>query len=160
MNYDIHFYRKSKKSIEDFKKALLYLLPNQKDSIISICKIKKRLVYLTVSDDLISIDKSGTLNITFDDDEIVKIIEILKHINDNSYVIELKNLIEYSEFKNLNESLKINDSLSDNICYNYVIATDNVYYIVSYFSYSRFFYNLKTIDLQTYIRSIKLKQLL
>lgn len=158
MNYDIYFHRNNKKSINEFKNAMMYLYPDQINTISKICKIRKRLIKLDVCNNTVSINKSIEKNLSVNNYQLVDCINILKQVDDKSYIINFNDIFQLKNYKNnTNSFIDFSNDYSND---NHVLIIHKKYFFINNVYYQIFFNNINSYDYDTYIRINKLKNIL
>lgn len=140
------------------KKSLLFMFP---ENSIFINDLENHLEpkftnFILVNNDEICFDKNYDYNMPCIYSNIfINNVELLKHCNEKTFVIQFEN---YNDLMEIDKREKIhhrNYALNT----NNLIIIDNEYYTINVQEYELFFSKFKTINYNTYIRSIKLKNI-
>lgn len=134
--------------------SLKYFYPEQNNKINHIMKQILCDSDITIKNDVISYNTENNNNIfVIYSDQFNKIVDILKHC-ENILLIEIKDIYDS---RYINNSIKTINLLVFNC---YYIKYNNLYYYIKSEEKDIFFKNNTIIDVISYIRMIKLKQLL
>lgn len=144
-------------SLLTLKNSLTFLYPEQSDKISNIVDdLNIDDAILILNDVVKGVDYDNHVYSIYDN-IFIKIINILKECDNDIIIIKVENEKDQFSLVETNEIFKLRGAFYEP--YFYVKTTKNIYNL-TLFQKNTFFSNYKTIDAKSYIRMIKLKQLL
>ena len=113
---------------------------------------------LTVCNNTVSINKSIEKNLSVNNYQLVDCTNILKQVDDKSYIINFNDIYQLKNYKNnTNSFIDFSNDYSND---NHVLIIHKKYFFINDVFYQIFFNNINSYDYDTYIRNIKLKKIL
>lgn len=153
---------------QEIYNSLVYLLKNHSSDYISnIIFNVKSYHYIVIDDDKLYVSKNH-LNI-FEylfiySNDFIKIVELLKKCDDNTYIIDINDKLDYlklklNHFKYIYNETEIFQNVIWNLKFSCLLIINNEAHMINKkLSYELF--NYKRIDSTLYIRNIKLKNII
>lgn len=142
---------------DEFKDALIYFLPDKKIEIDNIISIIRKNNSILIENGNITINKNHVTEYLYDY-EFTRSVNILKNHNKNMYFLLIENDYEYEYLYSLDpKSFNVNLAIPYNILYT--MNNFEVKYI-TLMEYEIFFSEYNKIDFNTYLRNLKLTNLI
>lgn len=161
MTFDIFFTKNNERIYEKTILSLIYLFPEQADFLISKITNCNKHTKITIIDDTVKFNINNNVRLDrLSTDEFITSVNLLKIINDKSYVIPFYQEIKYYDFINKYINMKIKDITYNNFSPSHVLINNNIAYLINFRQYDIFFNNITKITTSMYIRNIKLKKIL
>lgn len=136
--------------------ALLYLYPTEKELLYNkFNDLVKNISTIQVKNDVILFDYDNDYGYGLDENMFIDIINILKKCNEKTFIL-ITNKDEYIKLSDFNT--KFESEYSNIPIHIYVVNNNDIIEIDPL--KLMFFKDIQTIDINMYIRQIKLKQLL
>lgn len=146
------------------KKSLIFLFHKKSDEIFHLINNIKTNEYLIINDNNefeiqhTNITDYSRLYLT--DISFIKMIDILKKCNKDTYVIKINDKTENNNLMKSCPQINYFFPFSDVFCFDeYLIYTNNEIHVITTYVYEELFNKYKPIDINTFLRSIKLKQI-
>lgn len=150
-----------KLQLSDFyrlKKSLIFMFP---ENSVFINVLENHIEsnstnFILINNDVICFDENYDYNIPcIYSDIFINNVKLLQQCNEKTFVIQFDNYNDLMEIDKLEKIHYRNYALNT----NNLIIIDNDFYTINAQEYELFFSKFKTIDYNTYIRSIKLKNI-
>lgn len=154
----------------NLKNALLYLFPNKEDEITHIINIIILNNSIILNNGDISYENCNSpifdeRRLVLNETEFINYVYLLKRCK-NAVVVKINNIHNYTELTTFNKQLNYRLILHENTngLYNksYVnaIVVDNEMHIITIDICDAFFNNIKTVEIEQFIRATKLSKIL